>query len=247
MIKVLIHGIKGAMGQHVFQQLNELEDFETLGYEKNDSEESHIFDDYEAIGPVDVIIDFSHHSLIDDLLDYAKQHLIPTVICTTGLTEDTERLIQTYKERFPIFKSGNMSLGINVLLELAKIGARSLADYDVEIIEKHHSQKVDAPSGTAYMIADQIKKERQELEYVYGREGNAAKRHTSELGIHAVRGGSITGDHTVLFAGLDEIIEIKHQATSKAVFAKGAIEAAQFLINQPAGLYNMSDLILGGL
>jgi 4-hydroxy-tetrahydrodipicolinate reductase len=195
---------------------------------------------------VDVIIDFTHFSIVDDLLNFAETHKIPLVVCTTGLENKTEDHIKEVAKTIPVFKSGNMSLGINVLLELAKLGAQSLAGFDIEIIEKHHNLKVDAPSGTAFMIADKIKEARKGLSYTHGREGLNTKREPSELGIHAIRGGTITGEHTVLFAGIDEVVELKHQATSKAVFAKGAIEAAFYLIGKEAGLYNMTDLILGG-
>lgn len=244
--KILINGINGAMGQFVYEQLKQKDDVEIVGFEAQPTDETYIYNNYEEIGQVDAIIDFSHYSIVDQLLEYAIKFSIPTVICTTGLSEQTEQLIKSATKTIPIFKSGNMSLGINVLLELAKIGARSLADFDIEIIEKHHNKKVDAPSGTAFMIADQIKKERESLDFVYGREGNHVKREKTELGIHAIRGGSITGEHTVIFAGIDEVIELKHQATSKAVFAKGAIEASLFILNKQPGLYDMTDLILGG-
>jgi 4-hydroxy-tetrahydrodipicolinate reductase len=177
-------------------------------------------------------------------LDFAVSRSLPIVLCTTGLTETTEEKIISLQKKIPIFKSGNMSLGINLILELAKIGARVLEGFDVEIIEKHHRKKIDAPSGTALMIADAVKSVQDSLEYKHGRQG-IAKRVENELGIHAIRGGTITGEHTLLFAGTDEVIELKHQATSKAVFAKGAIDAAFFLLNKKAGLYDMTNLIKG--
>lgn len=249
MTKLLIHGFFGAMGQNVYQILKDNLDYQISGFDVGMSNQSNIivYNDLSNIAEqFDVIIDFSHHSQIDSLLEYASGSDTPLVLCTTGLSKETINKVNEYKKNIPVFQSGNMSLGVNILIELAKIGARALQDFDIEIIEKHHNKKIDAPSGTAYMIADGIKDERNNLIYNFGRQGNNAKREKNEIGIHAVRGGTITGEHTVLFAGIDEIVEIKHQANSKAVFAKGAIEAANFIINKKNGLYNMSDLILGG-
>lgn len=247
MTNLLIHGINGTMGQYVYDLLADNVEYNIIGFDSNTTFKSNIevYDNLTSIEEIDVIIDFSHHSLISNLLDYSNDNNIPLVLCTTGLTEESLDKISKYKSNIPIFKSGNMSLGINVLIELAKIGAKVLNEFDIEIIEKHHNKKIDAPSGTAFMIADAIKEERQELEYSYGRSGIDAKREANEIGIHAVRGGTITGEHTAIFAGIDEVIEIKHQATSKNVFAKGAIEAAKFIINKESGLYDMTDLIKG--
>lgn len=245
MTRIMIHGFLGAMGQKVNQQLQEYQDIEIIPFDYMSTIET-VHSDYNKVKDIDVIIDFSHYSLTDHLLDFALKYKIPTVICTTSLEEATQSRIQQYKSEFPIFQSGNMSIGINLLIELAKLGAQTLPNFDIEIIEKHHNQKIDAPSGTALMIADAIKGVQEQLSYTYGRSGNNTKRQSNELGIHAIRGGTITGEHTLLFAGLDETIEIKHQATSKVVFAKGAIDAAFFIMRQEVGLYNMSNLILGG-
>lgn len=239
MLNVLIHGM-GAMGQYVYDILNGQANIVCF-----DSFNKDYYNNYEDIQQnIDVIIDFSHHSLIDDLVDYAASNAIPVVICTTGLSETTQQNISDKSKLIPIFQSGNMSLGINVLLELAKLGAKSLTNFDIEIIEKHHNKKIDAPSGTAYMIAEAIQSI-QNLSLEHGRYGNDSKRGDHVIGMHAIRGGSITGDHTVLFAGLDETIEIKHQATSKRVFAKGAVNAAYFIKDQQPGMYNMNDLLKG--
>ncbi|MCH4891269.1 4-hydroxy-tetrahydrodipicolinate reductase [Acidaminobacter sp. JC074] len=235
MCKIMIHGM-GAMGKMV----DEYYDGEKIYFDPSTDNLTNIDASF------DVIIDFSHHSVIVPLLDFAKENQMPLVICTTGLSSETEEKILEYSKEFPIFKSGNMSLGINVLLELAKLGAKSLKGFDIEIIEKHHNKKVDAPSGTAFMIAEAIKSI-QNLTLEHGRVGTDAKRKDNTIGMHAVRGGTITGEHTVLFAGIDEIIELKHQASSKAVFAKGAIEAALYLVKKTKGLYNMSDLLKGEL
>lgn len=241
MYKYLIHGISGAMGSHVFNLLREES---VVGFDHQPFEGVTTYNTFENIENTDVIIDFSHFSMVDDLLHYAHKTSTPLVICTTGLTKETEDLIQVYAKDIAIFQSGNMSLGINVLLELAKIGARSLSGFDIEIIERHHNKKLDAPSGTAFMLA-QVIQGVQPLDLDHSRYGNDARRKEKTIGMHAIRGGTITGDHTVLFAGIDETIELKHQATSKAVFAKGAVEAARFIVNREAGLYNMTDLIGG--
>lgn len=250
-MKVLIHGFLGSMGKKVYEILKGDKNFIVNGFDINSCSINYegilVYNDLSLIkSNYDIIIDFSHYSLIPNLLNFATSNKIPLVLCTTGLNEDINSQIKKSKEAIPIFQSGNMSLGINVLIELAKIGAKTLKDFDIEIIERHHNKKLDAPSGTAYMIADGIKEINNDAEFNFGRHGLNTKRKSNEIGIHAIRGGSITGDHTILFAGIDETIEIKHQATSKAVFAKGAIEAAKFLINKPNGLYSMTDLIIGG-
>lgn len=243
MTNIMIHGYHGTMGQVLNTQLKAM-DVNVIPFDVLSQTEG-CYKVLEALPPLDVIIDFSHYSCVDQLIQYAQKHTIPTVICTTGLSEDQLDNIEKAAETVPLFMSGNMSLGINVLIEMAKIGARVLAEMDVEIIEKHHNKKIDAPSGTALMIANAIKAIQTDKAFVYGRKGSEAKRDTKEIGIHAVRGGSITGEHSLLFAGLDETIEIKHQATSKAVFAKGAIEAAFFLLDKSPGLYNMTHLVQG--
>lgn len=194
---------------------------------------------------IDAIIDFSHPSMTDAILDFARDKHIPAVICTTGLSRaQTEKIKETAKN-VPVFFSANMSIGINLLIDLAQRAAKILEDnFDIEIIEKHHNQKLDAPSGTALAIADAISDTvSYEAEYVYDRHSVRRKRGKSEIGIHAVRGGTIVGEHSVIFAGCDEVIEVKHSAASKEVFAVGAVKAAQFIKNADAGLYAMKDLI----
>lgn len=194
---------------------------------------------------IDVIIDFSHPSMTDAILDYAADNNIPAVICTTGLSGEQVAKINRVSSSVPIFFSANMSLGVNLLIDLVKRASKLLEDnFDIEIIEKHHNQKIDAPSGTALAIADAIADTvSYEPEYTYDRHSVRKKRDKKEIGIHAMRGGTIVGEHSVLFAGCDEVIEIKHTATSKEVFAVGAIKAAAFLHNMQPGLYSMSDLI----
>ncbi len=194
---------------------------------------------------IDVIIDFSHPSMTDKILDYASENIIPAVICTTGLTGEQVSHIKTVSEKTAIFYSANMSLGINLLIDLVQRAAKVLEDkFDIEIIEKHHNQKLDAPSGTALAIADAISEAvSYETEYTYDRHNVRKKRDKEEIGIHSMRGGTIVGEHSVIFAGTDEVVEIKHTATSKEVFAVGAVKAAAFLAGAKSGMYSMKDLI----
>ena len=197
-------------------------------------------------GKSDVIIDFSHHTALPSLLAYAKATGTALVVATTGHTEEEKALMKEASATVPVFFSGNMSIGINLLIELAKTAARTLGEsFDVEIIEKHHNQKLDAPSGTALMIADGIAEEREETEYTYDRHAVRAKRDPREIGIHSIRGGTIVGEHEVIFAGKEEIVSLTHTATSREIFANGALKAAIYMTGKSAGLYNMSDLING--
>ena len=205
---------------------------------------------YESIsdfpGKADVIIDFSHHSALPSLIEYAKRTKTPLVIATTGHSEEELALINESAKEIAIFRSGNFSLGINLLITLAKQAARTLGvDFDVEIVEKHHNKKLDAPSGTAIMIADAIAGEREESEYVYDRHSVRKARESSEIGIHSVRGGTIVGEHEAIFAGKNEIVTISHSAASREIFATGAIRASVYLAKKTVGLYNMTDMIEG--
>lgn len=193
----------------------------------------------------DVIIDFSHPSLFDSIMEYAEPENIPSVICTTGLSKEQTSKLKYMSEKIPIFFSANMSLGVNLLIDLVRRASKILEDnFNIEIIEKHHNQKVDAPSGTALAIADAISDTvSYEAEYIYDRHSVRRKRGKSEIGIHSLRGGTIVGEHSVIFAGTDEVIELKHTAASKEVFAAGAVKAAKFMKDKGAGLYAMSDLI----
>ena len=193
----------------------------------------------------DVIIDFSHPSLFDSIMEYAEAENISSVICTTGLSKEQTSKLKYMSEKIPIFFSANMSLGVNLLIDLVRRASKILEDnFNIEIIEKHHNQKVDAPSGTALAIADAISDTvSYEAEYIYDRHSVRRKRGKSEIGIHSLRGGTIVGEHSVIFAGNDEVIELKHTAASKEVFAAGAVKAAKFMKDKGAGLYAMSDLI----
>lgn len=194
----------------------------------------------------DVIIDFSTASAVPALLDFSQQQNIPVVICTTALSEETLAKLKETAKSVAVLRSANMSIGINLLLDLVQRAANILydANFDIEIIEKHHNQKIDAPSGTAMALADAINEAMDEkFHYVYDRSEKREKRERTEIGIHAIRGGNIVGEHDVLFAGRDEVITLSHHASSREVFAVGAVKAAKFLAEQPAGLYTMKDVL----
>ncbi|MCL2071571.1 MAG: 4-hydroxy-tetrahydrodipicolinate reductase [Oscillospiraceae bacterium] len=193
----------------------------------------------------DVVIDFSHPSTLSDLLTYCKMKNLPLVAATTGYSKDEVSNIKSAAAQIPVFFTGNMSLGINLLQDLARRAARVLGEqFDVEIIEKHHNLKKDAPSGTAHMLAESVNEEfADKKRYVYDRHNALKAREKNEIGMHAIRGGTIVGEHEVVFAGHDEVVTLSHSALSKEVFAVGAINAAIFLKNQPRGLYDMSHLL----
>ena len=194
-------------------------------------------------GSADVIIDFSHHSALSMLLDYAGRTGTPLVVCTTGHTDEELAQMREAAKTVPVFYSRNMSLGVNLLIALCRRAAATLGeDFDVEIIEKHHNRKLDAPSGTALMIADALAAG-EDRPYVYDRHAERRPRARGEIGIHSVRGGTIVGEHEVMFCGKDEIVTISHSAASREVFAAGALRAARFMIGKPAGLYSMDDVV----
>ena len=246
MLKIIINGYSGSMGKVLTKCANEDSELEIVcGASKDDLDVP--FKTYQKMSDVeelaDVIIDFSHHSTIDDTLSYAIKTKTPIVIATTGFNDEELTKIKKASNIIPIFHSSNMSLGVNVLVKLVKEAAKSLNGFDIEIIEKHHNKKLDAPSGTAVMIANGVKEVLPDSEYIYGRHGRSDKRNSNEIGIHAIRGGTIVGEHTTIFAGHDEVVEIKHSAQSKDIFAKGAIAAAKFLVKQEAGYYNMNNML----
>ncbi len=250
MTKIIMHGCNGKMGQVITGIV--ADDPETqivAGIDiTGDKGSSYpVFTDINDCDvEADVIVDFAAAAAVDALLDYSVKKHIPVVLCTTGLSEEQLAKVKESSKKTAILKSANMSLGINTLMKILKDAANVFAPagYDIEIIEKHHNQKVDAPSGTAIALADSINEARNnEYEYVYDRSQVRKKRDKKELGISAVRGGTIVGEHEVLFAGIDEVIEFKHTAYSKSVFAKGAVEAAKFLAGKPDGMYDMSDVI----
>ncbi len=251
MVRAIMHGCNGHMGQTITSIVKDDPDIEIVaGIDPYDG----IKNDYPVFASLkecdvdaDVIIDFASAKATDALLDYCEEKGMAVVLCTTGLSEEqVKRAKEVTTKKAAVLKSANMSLGINVLMKLLKEAAATFdpAGFDIEIVEKHHNQKVDAPSGTALALADSINEEMGgKFEYVFDRSDRRQKRDRKELGISAVRGGNIPGDHDVIFAGGDEVITFSHRAYSKAVFAKGAIQAAKFLKGKTAGLYDMSNVI----
>ncbi|MDE6026150.1 MAG: 4-hydroxy-tetrahydrodipicolinate reductase [Lachnospiraceae bacterium] len=250
MTRIIMHGCNGKMGQvitDICKSDSEVDIVAGIDVVDNRDNGYPVFTDINACDvKADVIIDFAAAPAVDKLIDYAEEKKLPVVLCTTGLSPEQLNKVSIASENVAILKSANMSLGINTLMKLLKDAANVFAPagYDIEIVEKHHNQKVDAPSGTALALADSINDARNnEFEYVYDRSQVRQKRGAKELGISAVRGGTIVGEHQVIFAGIDEVIEFKHTAYSKSVFAKGAVEAAKFLSGKPAGMYDMADVI----
>ena len=250
MVRIIMHGCSGRMGKVI------------AGIVEQDPEVRivagvDIFDDGKADFPVfdrlsacaveaDVVVDFSNAKAVDALLDDCVAKGLPVVLCTTGLDEAQLARDEETAKKVAVLKSANMSLGVNLLLKLLKDAARTLAPagFDMEIVERHHNRKVDAPSGTAMALADSINEAMDgKYHYVYDRSQVRAQRDPMEIGISAVRGGNITGDHVVIFAGQDEVVEFHHAAFSRSVFGKGAVEAAKFLAGKPAGKYDMADVI----
>lgn len=249
MIKILLSGANGKMGQAVVRTaaLNDSVEI-AAGFDINTEQKNSfiVYDNPTEIQEdIDVIIDFSHPSMLDCVLNLAADRKIPAVICTTGLSAEQLSRIKYESKTVPIFFSANMSIGVNLLIDLACKAAKLLdGSFDIEILEKHHNQKIDAPSGTALAIADALNDTLSyPAEFVYDRHSVRKKRGKHEIGIHSVRGGTIVGEHDVIFAGCDEVIELKHSASSKEVFAVGALRAAMFLKGQKPGLYSMKDLI----
>ncbi len=250
MTRVIMHGCNGKMGQTISGLIAADEEIEIVaGVDAYDEGKNPypVFHTIEACDVMaDAVIDFSAAAAVDSLLTYCTEKQVPCVLCTTGLSEEQLARVKEASGKVAILKSANMSLGINMLLKLLKDAAGILAPagFDIEIVEKHHNQKVDAPSGTALALADSINEElNHSYDYVYDRSQVRQKRAPKEIGISAVRGGTIVGDHDVIFAGADEVITFSHRAYSKAVFGKGAIQAAKFLAGKPAGMYDMSDVI----
>ncbi|MBE6022036.1 MAG: 4-hydroxy-tetrahydrodipicolinate reductase [Cellulosilyticum sp.] len=250
MTKIIMHGCNGKIGRAITRLINNQENVEIVAGVDPYLEVPNTYPVYPNINEcnivADVIIDFSTAPAVKPLIDYALTHHTPAVICTTGLSEEEVTYLKEASKSIPIFFSANMSLGVNLLIALAKRATEILgtSGFDIEIIEKHHNQKIDAPSGTALAIADAINETLDNTyAYRYDRSQVREKRPQKEIGIHAVRGGTIVGEHDILFAGNDEFITLSHQATSKEVFATGAIKAALFLINKGPGLYNMDHLL----
>ena len=244
-MKIIINGAGGRMGKEVVRLAEEgfggasVAAKVDISYETNGDEYKKLAD---FSGAADCIIDFSHHSATAEIMEYAVENNIPAVIASTGQTPEEIELIKAASKKVPIFLSANMSLGVALLVELAKITAKNFPYADIEIIEKHHNRKLDAPSGTALLVAEAIKSVREKTKFVFGRHGQA-KRTPEEIGIHAVRMGNIIGEHEVIVGTDTQTITLKHEAHSRALFAEGAIKAAAFLQGKPAGLYNMESMI----
>ncbi len=246
-MRILICGVGGRMGREVAKLALEgvrgaevVAGFDVLPV---DTREFRTYTDWSAVEEdVDCIIDFSHHTATSALLAFAVSKKIPAVIATTGHTEQELAEIESAAKKIPIFRSANMSLGIALLVELAKSAAKTFPNADIEIIEKHHNRKLDAPSGTALLLANAIREVREKARLVFGRSGQA-KREPDEIGVHAIRMGNIIGEHEVIVGTDTQTLTLKHEAHSRALFAEGAVAAAAFLVGQPAGIYDMKSMI----
>ena len=248
MINVLICGALGRMGKNVLNALNSSNKLiAKCGVDLVEDLSNPDFPIYDSIQKInekiDVIIDFSSPKALDAILEFALKNNTPAVLCATGYSDEDINKINEASKNVALFRSGNMSLGVNILLDVVTKVAKALYGFDVEIIEKHHNNKVDAPSCTALMLADAVKQADPNKYYTYGREGIVGKRDKNEIGIHALRGGNIVGEHQVIFAGTDETVTISHQATDRAVFAIGAVKAAEYMADKKTGLYNMKDVL----
>lgn len=253
MVRMIMHGCNGKMGQVISDICREDSEIEIVAGIDPYTGKENPYPVFPEIGQcevkADVVVDFAAAAAVDSLLDYCVKRSLPVVLCTTGLSEAQLAKVEEAGTKVAVLKSANMSLGVNTLMDLLKDAAKILAPagFDIEIVEKHHNQKLDAPSGTALALADSINEALdQAYEYKYDRTQERKKRGRQEIGIQAVRGGNIVGEHEVIFAGMDEVIEIKHTAYSKAIFAKGAVEAAKFLAGKPAGKYDMRDVTATG-
>lgn len=250
MLKIIMHGCNGAMGQVISNLAAEDEEVEIAAGIDRNAEQKNGYPVYPSCAEcdvdADVIVDFSVAPAVDGVLAYAVDRKLPLVLCTTGLSEQQLADVQEASKKIPVLRSANMSLGVNTVFKLAAIAAQILGEsgYDIEIVEKHHHRKMDAPSGTALAIADAINQAMDgRYSYKLDRSAERARRSPDEIGIQAVRGGNIVGEHEVLYCGPDEVIEIKHTAYSRAIFGKGAIQAAHFLKGREPGMYQMSDVI----
>lgn len=249
MTKILLSGCNGAMGQVITKLAEKKKNLKIVaGYDVNTSIKNTypVFNNLKECNVnADVIIDFSHPAAFESLLEFARAKKIPSVFATTGLANSQINALKAASKDIPVFYAANMSIGVNLLINLVKKAAKVLEkDFDIEIVEKHHNLKIDAPSGTALAIADAVNSVLDEKHnYVYDRHSSRKRRSKKEIGIHAVRGGTIVGEHSVIFAGNDEIIELNHIAMSKEIFAEGALNAAVFMHGKGAGMYGMDDLI----
>ena len=250
MVRVLINGANGKMGKKVFEACSLSNNVKAVCgvdlTENLSNPDFPVYCGFEAVKEeIDVIIDFSAPASLDAVLKFTLKNKCKAVLCSTGYTKEHLDKIESASSSIAIFRSANMSLGVNILIDLVKKASMALDNFDIEIIEKHHNQKVDAPSGTALMLADAVKEVQTEKFYTYGREGIVGKRDANEIGIHAVRGGNIVGEHDVIFAGNFETVTLSHQATDRSVFANGAVKASEYIATKSFGIFNMTDLING--
>lgn len=250
MIRMILHGCGGAMGRAVTEMAESREDISIVaGIDITGKGwgEYPVYTSFADCGETaDAVVDFASAKAVDGLLDYCGRTKTPVVLCTTGLSEEQQRRVEETAGTAAVLQSANMSLGVNLLLKLVEAGARALAPagFDIEIVEKHHNRKIDAPSGTAIAMADSVNEALgNTCHYKYDRSSERVPRDAKEIGIQSVRGGTIVGEHDVIFAGTDEVVTFSHTAYSKAIFAKGAIQAAKFLKGRDAGMYTMADVI----
>lgn len=248
MVNIVIQGVAGRMGHALATLIRQRQDCVVLAGVDTKQDISLPFPVFSSLDELpqmpDVLIDFSHPVATEVALAWCAQNKVPCVVCTTGLDENVKQKIADAARETAVFYSANMSLGVNLLAELAQRAQAMLPGFDIEIIEKHHHHKLDAPSGTALLLADAINEQANgAYEYVYDRHAYRKARDANEIGIHAVRGGSIVGDHDVLFAGPDEVITLSHSAGSRDIFANGAVTAALYIVNKAAGLYNMQNMM----
>lgn len=249
MINIILNGCNGRMGQAIIQLINQSENLVLVaGIDSN----TNGMEPYQTFSNIqdctiagDVVIDFSHHSAVDGVLKYCVKNNTPVIIATTALGASEHALILEASRHIPVFNSFNMSLGINAIASLMKMLVPLLENnFNIEIVEKHHNKKKDSPSGTALLLADAINEACEtKKQYIYGRNGSNDDCMITALGIHSVRGGTIPGEHTIIFAGPDEVIEITHTALSRNIFANGALRAAEFMVNREKGLYSMKDMV----
>jgi 4-hydroxy-tetrahydrodipicolinate reductase len=250
MIKAILNGCNGKMGRVVSEEVSKTSDIQIVaGIDKNTQPSPYGYPVFENIdmfeGNADLIIDFSRPESIPALVSYAERTKTALMVATTGLGKEHTELLEQAAKTVPVFHTANMSLGVNLVKDICcRVAAVLSEGFDIEITEFHHNQKADAPSGTALMLAKAIKETLgQNREFVYGRSPQSGKRQQNEIGVHAIRGGTMPGEHSVLFAGPDEIIEIKHTALSRRIFALGALRAARFITEQKPGLYNMDSIL----
>jgi len=250
MIRIILSGCNGKMGQTITKLIEEDENMVIVAGVSIDGQVLNYYPVYKAINEctedADVLLDFSNESLIYDILKFGETKNMPLVIATTGFSEEQIKLIENTAKKIPVFRSANMSLGINLLIELVQKAAKALGeDFDIEITDVHHNKKVDAPSGTSFMIADAINETLEtKADYAFERHSKKEQRRKNEIGIHSLRGGTVVGEHTVMFLGHDEVLEITHKSHSRELFARGALRAVKFIIAKESGrLYSMKDIV----